>query len=399
MSKEKPQALERREFPREIQTTDQGRQTLEQAKRQQIELRQYCFEILQPGTDFGIIPGTERKIKDKDGKETIKAKKVLLKPGAERLCQFLKLYPRFQPMTKIEIFDPAKPLFHYQYECQLFHMQSGHIVGTGIGSCNSMESKYRWRAAKQKCPSCGAECLKISKFPDKKTNDKGFYCYAKIGGCGAQFHSTDERITSQETGKVPNPDPFDQINTIDKMAQKRSLLAAVLITAGVSEYFTQDMEDFGDVDTSTGEVKDGQVDKADQGKGGAPSEPGTPAHPVSGPPEDDIPTDWPEEEIQDRAGMEKAAKEAKSKPKKQGKYTKFQAENIKSGCRRTAQQLGVLDKKLGKDGAFKSMMQNSDVLFHHIDLAETDEQIAKLEKATAFGEKMIQKISIKKGDG
>ncbi len=36
---------------------------------------------------------------------------------------------------------------------------------------------------------------------------------------------------------------FDQINTIQKMAQKRSLVGAVLIATGATEFFTQDLED------------------------------------------------------------------------------------------------------------------------------------------------------------
>jgi 2-C-methyl-D-erythritol 4-phosphate cytidylyltransferase len=33
------------------------------------------------------------------------------------------------------------------------------------------------------------------------------------------------------------------VNTLCKMAQKRSLVGAVLIVCGASEYFTQDLED------------------------------------------------------------------------------------------------------------------------------------------------------------
>jgi hypothetical protein len=46
---------------------------------------------------------------------------------------------------------------------------------------------------------------------------------------------------------VKNPDPADVVNTIDKMAQKRALVAAVLIAVNASELFTQDVEDYGDV--------------------------------------------------------------------------------------------------------------------------------------------------------
>lgn len=44
-------------------------------------------------------------------------------------------------------------------------------------------------------------------------------------------------------GKVENPDIFDQMNTIDKVAQKRALGSAIKGAANVSEFFTVDLED------------------------------------------------------------------------------------------------------------------------------------------------------------
>jgi hypothetical protein len=43
---------------------------------------------------------------------------------------------------------------------------------------------------------------------------------------------------------IPNDDVPEQVNTILKMAQKRALVAATLIATGLSDYFTQDIEDF-----------------------------------------------------------------------------------------------------------------------------------------------------------
>jgi hypothetical protein len=43
--------------------------------------------------------------------------------------------------------------------------------------------------------------------------------------------------------RVPNPDVADVVNTIQKMAQKRALVAATLIATSASEFFTQDVED------------------------------------------------------------------------------------------------------------------------------------------------------------
>jgi len=42
---------------------------------------------------------------------------------------------------------------------------------------------------------------------------------------------------------LDNPDVADVVNTIQKMAQKRALVAATLIATSASEFFTQDVED------------------------------------------------------------------------------------------------------------------------------------------------------------
>lgn len=178
--------------------------------------------LLRPEIDYGIIPGTDKK-------------PTLLKPGAERLCAAFALAPVFINAGHIEDWD--KPLFHYHYQVNLMDMQTGVLVATGLGSCNSMESKYGFRNAGRLCPNCGKE---IRKSKPPKT---GWYCWTKTEGCGAEFKEDDPAITNQVVGKVANEDIFSLVNTLDKMAQKRALIAAVLIGTGASAYFTQDIED------------------------------------------------------------------------------------------------------------------------------------------------------------
>jgi hypothetical protein len=100
-----------------------------------------------------------------------------------------------------------------------------------------MEAKWRWREAKRVCPICGRETINRSK------KDDGWYCWAKIGGCGAQFSGSDRRVIDQQVGRVENPDIYDQLNTIDKIAQKRALGSSIKVAANVSEFFTVDLED------------------------------------------------------------------------------------------------------------------------------------------------------------
>jgi hypothetical protein len=70
-----------------------------------------------------------------------------------------------------------------------------------------------------------------------------FYCWKKKGGCGATFPLDDDRIASQETGRVENENLPDTYNTVLKMACKRALVAAVLNGTAASDIFTQDLDD------------------------------------------------------------------------------------------------------------------------------------------------------------
>ena len=194
----------------------------------------FTRQVMKSEKDYGTIPGAG-------------SKPTLLKPGAEKLCSLFGLAPKFIPQDHIVDFD--KGLFYLQYECQLY--RGTDMVGSGLGSCNSMEKKYRYRQSERVCPSCG----KATIIKGKQEYGGGFICFAKKGGCGAKFGETDQRITGQETGQIENPDRADLLNTIDKMAQKRALVAAVLITTNASEFFTQDIEDMDFIDATYREVQ------------------------------------------------------------------------------------------------------------------------------------------------
>lgn len=182
-------------------------------------------------TDYGVIPGAGEK-------------KTLLKPGAEKLCTLFGMTPRFVILSKTEDWTGTdhggESLFAYQYACQLY--RGNAMVAEGVGSCNSFEKKYRYRDAKRVCPACGKDAI----IKGKAEYGGGWLCFKKSDGCGSKFLDNAPEIINQQVGKVPNPDVADVVNTIDKMAQKRALIAAVLIAVNASEFFTQDMEDFAD---------------------------------------------------------------------------------------------------------------------------------------------------------
>lgn len=193
-------------------------------------MNKFIVGILKAGTDYGMVPGSD--------------KPTLFKPGAEKLASFFGLTPRFSLTESIEDWTGAdhggQPLFYYRYKCQLF--KGDYLIAEGEGSCNSWEKKYRYRQGMRKCPKCGQPAIFKSK------NKPEWYCWSKKGGCGSTFKLDDKSISEQDISQTINPDPAEQINTIQKMAQKRALVAPVLIATNASERFTQDIEDFVEAD-------------------------------------------------------------------------------------------------------------------------------------------------------
>jgi hypothetical protein len=179
--------------------------------------------LLVKGTDYANIPNVE--------------KPSLGKPGAEKFTQAYNCTAEVQ-RTLIIGDNVTTPEITYDAQCDI-HLGDfdGPVIGNGYGTCNSWETKYRYRDAMHVCPTCGKD-LRHSKAP--KT---GWYCWAKMGGCGKEFLEADERITIQVVGRVENPDPWDLANTLMKMAEKRAHVDAVLRSFAASGIFTQDLED------------------------------------------------------------------------------------------------------------------------------------------------------------
>lgn len=229
--------------------------TATEAKEAMAMLKGVVKDLLVKDYDYGRVPGV--------------SKDTLLKPGAEKLNKVYGLVPAsIEIIASEENWDAEPPRFDYTIET-ILEDRSGVVQAIGLGSCNSWESKYRYRNTKRACPSCGHEdALCRSKFEDKNTKDKGFYCYDKKGGCGATFHSKDPAIVDQEVGKTENPDIADVKNTVLKMAKKRSLIDATIHATMSSELFTQDVEDFASYDNAVDveEVKEVREEKKSEQK-------------------------------------------------------------------------------------------------------------------------------------
>jgi hypothetical protein len=201
---------------------DAGQMTAIQVRSQVNLVQQVMREVMQDGQHYGTIPGCGNK-------------PTLLKPGAEKLGMCFRLSPEFN----IQIDHMADGHREYRITCTLTHIDSGKVMGQGVGSGSTMETKYRYRGGERKCPECG----KATIIAGKKEYGGGFICFGKKGGCGAKFTDNDPKITSQQIGRVENPDIADCYNTVLKMAKKRAQVDAILTVTAASDIFTQDIED------------------------------------------------------------------------------------------------------------------------------------------------------------
>lgn len=187
-------------------------------KRRKNLITEVMRDVMIEGQHYGKIPGTNNK--------------SLLKSGAEMIGMTFRLSPHFSVDTR----ELERGHREYSVQCTLTAVD-GTIAAVGLGLCSTMEAKYRYRYKQRTCPSCHQETVRKS-----KQGSGGFYCWDKLGGCGKTFKSDDRQITNQRLGKVENEDISDQMNTVLKMAVKRSHVAAILFATGASDMFIQEEE-------------------------------------------------------------------------------------------------------------------------------------------------------------
>ena len=196
-----------------------GELSVEQVLAQVEKIQVLMSKAMKVDEHYGTIPGTK--------------KPTLLKAGAEKLCLMFRLDPEYEVQSERD-----GNHLTVTSRCVLYHISSGVRMGSGMGSCSTRESKYAYRKGARLCPACNKATLIHT-----KRDTVNWWCNSYNEGCGQNFKADDARITGQQVGQVDNPDIADTYNTILKMANKRSLVAAVLNVTAASDIFTQDLED------------------------------------------------------------------------------------------------------------------------------------------------------------
>lgn len=207
-------------------TAQEVRETMAELKA----IRTFIAEEMVDGLDYGIIPGTGDK-------------KNMLLPGAQKVNMFFNVYPEYDVQPQ----ELGGGHVEYVVKTALVSRVTGRRVASGVGSCATMEKKYRYRDAEAEVTDAP---VPRAYWDLKKTDPKA--AQALIGGPDYKTVKVDGSwLIAKKTGeKVENPDIYDIRNTVLKMAKKRSLVDASIGLGCLSELFTQDLEDIFDIQVS-----------------------------------------------------------------------------------------------------------------------------------------------------
>jgi hypothetical protein len=171
-----------------------------------VSRREAAKSILEEGVDkdYSQLPGTP--------------KPSLHQPGADKLISAFGLTPRIVARPDLSVFDHEAGFYYIKNQFDV--LNGDKVVGTGIGTASSKESKYAYRWMKKE------QIESHPKLRDYKLDD---------------FEKQSNQYGTRY--KVPNPDIHDLVNTLEKMAAKRAKTSAVLQAFGLSSDFTTDMDD------------------------------------------------------------------------------------------------------------------------------------------------------------
>lgn len=202
--------------PNALEVSGGGMMSITDMRQQIVSIQTLMKSVMRDGEHYGTIPGCGDK-------------KTLMKSGAEKISFAFRLGTELSR----EVVDLGNGHRDYQITCVLRNINTGLIWGTGVGSCSTLESKYRYRFDNTNRP-VPAEYW--------ETKDNAF-----LGGPQYTVRKVRDRSGRQSWviyERIEHDNPADYWNTCLKMASKRAHVAAVLAATAASDIFTQDIEDY-----------------------------------------------------------------------------------------------------------------------------------------------------------
>ncbi len=206
----------------------QGPATVQEIRQQVNLIQEVMREVMQVDQHYGVIPGS--------------AKPSLFQPGAQKLMLTFRLRAIIDPDRDIKVVE----LGNGHCEVRSFvHIcnSAGEELATGVGSCSTMEAKYRYRGG-VKLPLDPPVKVPTDYWNKRNAGAPREELVALLGGPGRAPAKIDGQWLVCEVGeKMENPDIADVRNTVLKMSVKRATIHGVLAATAASDIFTQDIED------------------------------------------------------------------------------------------------------------------------------------------------------------
>jgi len=172
-------------------------------------------DVMKDGLHYGKIEGCGDK-------------PVLLKPGAETLGLLFRLAPSYS----VEVVNLEGGHKEFRITCNLNHIPTGDFFGSGLGSCSTVETKYRFRTKKTG--------LAIPKEYWKTRNSDPPRASELLGG--PQFSIRKIGKDWEIIEKIEHDNPADYYNTCLKIAKKRAHVDAIQSATGASDIFNPDAD-------------------------------------------------------------------------------------------------------------------------------------------------------------
>lgn len=209
-------------------------------------IRTFVASEMVAGVDYGHIPGTDEK------------KKNMLLPGAQKVNMLFNVRPEYE----IERVELGEGHVEFIIKVTLISRATEKKVGAGLGSCSTMEGKYRYRDGEAELTD---QPVPKAYWDIRKADPKK--AAALIGGADYKAVKTDAGwVIARKTGeKVPNPNIHDIRNVVLKMAKKRALIDASIGLSCLSELFTQDLDHMETFDLSGSGLTPTQVPGGHEG--------------------------------------------------------------------------------------------------------------------------------------
>jgi len=205
-------------------------------------MRDVLKNVMIKDVHYTTLPGTD--------------KPMLLKPGAEKIITTFQCRPVYDvKMEKIRLPENEKNSpnyeFHREYTVHTtlykIMLQPGFepiLLGNGVGSCSTLESKYRYRDDLKKT----THKIPNNFWPTYKNDKAKAFKLLPDGTFIKKDPTTGVWGIFEKGGKIENPFIPDLWNTVLKMAKKRSMVDCVITSFSAADIFDLQSAEFDEED-------------------------------------------------------------------------------------------------------------------------------------------------------